>query len=313
MVSAVVTMPDGRRARLSGPTRKDVEAQAQRIVRAIERDTQGIPLLDDERALLGKTGSSKSRAPVTLPFGLGEFSVGGSARDFVRAASNVDDKTSTPVVLGTMGALATGGASLVPSVLGAGIGGGAGGALAESHDPRSTPGSIARQALRSGATMAGSEFAGFGLGAVARAIGAPNLGRYVDPMKPVREYVASTGVPQYLRGAASQLVGRLPRSLQRAGTFAASPIGGEVLEAAVVPGVTAAFGPLAGAGAYALRAAFAPGVVQRYLSNSRLPNAVVRGLGRRAATTAFATGLSEHQKSDEEWHEHYRRNWKHPE
>lgn len=201
----------------------------------------------------------------------------------------------TPLTLGTMGALATGGTSLVPSVIGAGIGGGAGGGLVESRDPNATRGSIAGAALRSGATMATSELAGFGLGALANRMIAPNLARYVDPMKPVRERVSAMGIPQYLRGAASRATTSLPPRLQRVAKIAATPIGGELLEAAAVPAITAAFGPFAGAAAYLGRAAFAPGILQRYLSRSQLPSALTRTLGRQATTTAIRYPLLEDQ------------------
>lgn len=118
-------------------------------------------------------------------------------------------------------------------------------------------------------------------------------------MKPIRERVSAMGIPQYLRGAASRATASLPPRLQRVAKMAASPIGGELLEAAAVPAITAAFGPFAGGAAYLGRAAFAPGVLQRYLSNSRLPSASTRDLTRRAVTAGMSAGLLEGRKEDE--------------
>jgi hypothetical protein len=305
MVTAEITLPDGRRARLTGPSREAVIQQAQRLAgMGTDPNTgaydESLAKFDSHiRGLTQETAPRDPRARVTLPLGLGSFNVRGGAAELVNAVGNVDDKTSTPVVLGSLGALATGGTSLVPSVLGAGLGGGAGGGLAESRDRNATPGSIARAALRDAATMAGSELAGFGLGAAANRLIAPNLATYVDPMKPVRERVAATGLPQYLRGAASRLATRLPRPLQRAGQFAGSSIGGELLEAAAVPAMTAAFGPAAGAAAYLGRAAFAPGVLQRYLSRSTLPNELARIFGRRALTAGIGGVVIDQSREDE--------------
>src|SRR5687767_11527176 len=243
MPIARVQMADGRIARFEvpeGTSPSEVESFAAQVdglgvdpnTGKFDESLAGIDMAMRGVSRGGSDGDRPYRA--TLPFMGGRgFSVGGPLSDLARAAANVDDETSTPIVLGTMGALATGGTSLVPSVLGAGVGGAGGGGLAESWQRDATPGSIAGAAARGGLTMAASELAGFGLGAGLNRVLAPNLARFADPVRPVRERVAAMGIPQYMRGAVSRATASLPRPLQRAGRFAASPIGSELLEATV--------------------------------------------------------------------------------
>ncbi len=202
----------------------------------------------------------------------------------------------TPITLGTIAAIGTGGGSFWPSVAASGLGGGAGGALVEAREPDATSKSIGIEALKSGALMAGSEAASFGLGALANKMIAPNLARYADPMKPVRERIAETGIAQGVRDAVSNATSTLPPHLQRAAKFASSPVGGELLEAAAVPLATMTLGPAAGAATYIARAALAPGPLARYLSRSKLPDPLIRALSRHALTTAGRVPLFQKDK-----------------
>jgi hypothetical protein len=235
--------------------------------------------------------ASQTRAPLLG----GRFTVGGPARDIVSGLANVPKETSFPVVGATIGSLAAGplaaGGMLArfgPSILGSALGGGAGGAAAESEKPTATPGSIARAGFRDAATMAAAEAGGLGLGALANRAIAPNI-RWADPLKGVRERIAASALPNYLRTLTSRVAPRVPTvpasaALSRAARFMRSPLGGDLLESVAVPAVTATMGPQVGVPLYLARAAFAPGVAQRYLSRSQLPNELVRLAGRQTAT-----------------------------
>jgi hypothetical protein len=455
MPSAIVTLPDGRRARLQGPTRDAIMQQASQLG-GLGRDPNtgetDPTLLDVDMHMRGLSprGSSESRAPLTLPMGMGQFSVGGVTADAVRALSSVRDETSVPFALGTMASIAfppaaaVRGAPLVkgliqrfgPTVLAAGVGGGAGSALVESGEKDATAGSIARAGLRGGAQMAAAEVAGLGIGGLANKAIAPNV-RFLDPMKPIRERAAEVArsMPEHMRSGLSRFTEALPEggvknaaegvraaatqvndlfrrlvsekaaqstvstrvvaervaralnetvgrnhvryfdravrnnrtiellrqrltksqfddvltvtlarvldratvtqggrrvldgsqfltrwrqlpnavresyssatrraveslgvlgnTLSQAGRFAASPIGGEVLEAAVVPAVTAVFGLSVGIPLYIAKALISPSPLVRYLTLNKLPSEFTRTVGRQAATAPIRGGLLE--------------------
>jgi hypothetical protein len=312
MKIARVQLPDGRIGRFEVPDGTSA-AEIERFASlGVDPNTgEYDESLSHLRASMlgGPRSSTGSDRPytLTLPVVGTRFKVGGPVASAARALSNVDDETSTPIVLGTAAALAfppsaaASGSGLMaslasrfgPSVLASGVGGGAGGALAESQQRDATPGSIAGAALRGGAMMAATEAGGLGLGALANRAIAPNLARYVDPIKPLRERIAASGVTQELRNAMSGLAqylptgGRAGAAVQRAGKVAASPLGGELLEAAAIPAAMALGGPTVAIPLWLARAAFAPSVLQRYLARSRLPNELARMGGRHATTTAI--------------------------
>ena len=151
-------------------------------------------------------------------------------------------------------------------------------------------------------SAAAAEAGGLALGGVVNKLVAPNLGRYADPMKPVRERIAGSGLPQFLRGSVSRLTEQLPTggrvgvAVQRTGSALASPLGGELLEAAVIPAAAALGGPTVAIPLWLARAAFAPSVLQKYLSRSGLPSELVRTLSRQATTTAIRAGALEEQR-----------------
>jgi hypothetical protein len=88
-------------------------------------------------------------------------------------------------------------------------------------------------------------------------------------------------------------LGVLGNTLTQAGRFAASPIGGEVLEAAVVPAVTAVFGLSVGIPLYIAKALISPSPLVRYLTLNKLPSEFTRTVGRQAATAPIRGGLLE--------------------
>ncbi len=387
---------------------------------------------------------------VTLPGAGGAgFTLRGAPASFANAMNNIPVETSAPIVGATLASIAFPPAAPAiasrmpmwsalasrfgPSILAAGTGGGMGGALAESANPESTPGSVARAGLRSGAEMALAETAGLGIAGLANRALAPNL-RFLDPLKPVRQRVAQFAreAPQHTRGVLSKFVEALPagarsaaegvraastqvsnvfrglvapqattatvstravanrvaetlhqtigkrpmriidrvsgnpqmletlrRSLsprefddflsvtlsraierstvtqggrrildgqklltlwrqfpsetqqafsgatrsaieslavlgttiQRAGKFASSSIGAELVEAAVVPAATAVFGLPVGVPLYIAKALMSPGPLVRYLTRSNLPSEAVRTLGRQTLTTGIRSGL----------------------
>src|SRR5690242_7081776 len=98
MVSAEITLADGSRATLTGPTREAVLEKAQWIAKnnpnanEYYTDQQGIP-----RAMPGGRKSSpsrrESRYTITPPFlGGWSFDVGGPLADISNAAANIDSK-----------------------------------------------------------------------------------------------------------------------------------------------------------------------------------------------------------------------------
>jgi hypothetical protein len=318
MPIARVQMPDGRIGRFEvpeGTSQSAIESMAaQHSGLGIDGNTgkydESLARLDMAmRGLSQGRPASEARAPLLG----GRFTVGGTARDVVSALSNVAKETSFPVVGATIGSLAAGplaaGGMLArfgPSILGSALGGGAGGAAAESEKPTATPRSIARAGFRDAATMAAAEAGGLGLGALANRAIAPNI-RWADPMKPVRERLAASAIPEYVRTLATRMAPRVPTgrtsaALARAARFVRSPLGGDLLESVAVPAVTATMGPQVGVPLYLARAAFSPGVMQRYLSRSQLPNEAVRLAGRQA-TTALARaqmrGLLDPRDEDE--------------
>src|SRR5690606_10667480 len=116
--------------------------------------------------------------PIALPLIGQGGSVGGPVGSAIRGLSNIGGETSAPIlgamIGGPLGAGARFGAlpiartimgrlaqaparaalSAAPAMTGAGVVGGAGGALAEAQDPEATAGSIARAALETGGEMA---------------------------------------------------------------------------------------------------------------------------------------------------------------
>jgi hypothetical protein len=117
MPEAIITLPDGRRARLTGPDRDSIMGQARRLASgaamnpaeqvAREAQSAGLPLMDEERAALGvKDSPARSGYPMSLgPFG--SVNLGGMAADAANAINN-SGEAATPIVLGTMGSLAAG-------------------------------------------------------------------------------------------------------------------------------------------------------------------------------------------------------------
>lgn len=221
MPSAIITLPNGRRARLEGPTREAILAEAQRLISGVTAPTMSEDEADiaamQQRLVRRAAGvplaeSRPTRAPITLPFGLGEFSVGGPAASVVRALSNVREEVSVPVALTTGGvALAPvrAGAALasalpraagvlrplaraLPQVGGAGAGGAAAGAALEAQRG-GTPEEIREAALRSGATMAAWELGGLGALRAGSTLLAPartfRALRHLDPLRPIRDAV----------------------------------------------------------------------------------------------------------------------------
>jgi len=317
-----VTIPGVGRVNFpDGMPLSEIQTAAAKLAEGVGRDPNtgksdpNLAILDELMAGTRPDVERTRRYPLSLgPFG--KVTLGGPLASAAQSMSNVEGDVSTPIVMGTMGSLAfppsavaSGGsfaASLLgrfgPSVLGSGVGGAAGGALAESRDPDATAGSIARAGLKSGATMAAAEAGGLALGGVVNKLVAPNLGRYADPMKPVRERIAGSGLPQFLRGSVSRLTEQLPTSgrvgtaVQRTGSALASPLGGELLEAAVIPAAAALGGPTVAIPLWLARAALAPSVLQKYLSRSGLPPELVRTLSRQATTTAIRASALEEQR-----------------
>jgi hypothetical protein len=71
-------------------------------------------------------------------------------------------------------------------------------------------------------------------------------------------------------------------TLKRVGKFAASPIGGEVIEHAAIPAASAIFGPSVGVPLLVARALLMPGMLQRYLTRETLPGEITQLLAGQA-------------------------------
>lgn len=244
-----IEAPDGRRFQVEGPpgaTREQALAMVQQLATASA--AQADPFDDVaqieqmQRRLLAREAGIplQERRPTSTPIALpliGQVgSVGGPVGSAIRGMSNIGGETSAPILgamiggpLGAgvrfgalpiartiMGRLAQAPAraalSAAPAMTGAGVVGGAGGALAEAQDPEATAGSIARAALETGGEMALAEGLGMGVGRIASRLAAPNL-RFLDPLagvrRQVREFVSS--VPETTRAAARRVEELLPQ------------------------------------------------------------------------------------------------------
>lgn len=215
-----VTSPEGRKFELTAPegaTRQQLLGMLQKVVRpGIDPNTGRT---DPSLAIVDRMMTGTAEGSPIDP----------TIADRLRS---VKRETSIPLVGATMASiafppLAAGAAtSRLPILLNAlsrgaqrfgrpiaasGAGGGVGGAAVEADRPGSTPGSIAREALETGAGMAAAEAAGLGVTTAAARLAAPNL-RFLDPLSGVRrqlgEFVKS--VPERARAAARRVEEALP-------------------------------------------------------------------------------------------------------
>lgn len=350
MATAVVTLPDGRKVRISGPTKEAVLEQARRLANPGQVSVSA-PQIDPDLAIIdrlmsggGTPGSgplSESRAPVTLPFGLGEFSVGGLPGRASVALQSVSNETSMPILGATLASAAFPPAAglawgsrlplvgrltaqfaqraLLPAAR-AGLGGAAGGAAAESENPGATASSMGSAALGAGGEMALAELGGIGLGKLASKVFAPGL-EFLDPLRGVREKLLSRalvvlkdgrkvidgvklsrawrGVPESTKVLMPTVVREsldsltpLAAKLKRVGKFAATPAGGEVVEALVVPVATALFGAGVGVPLMVGKALLSPGPAASYLARTELPSEVTRLFLGQATKLGTRTAVS---------------------
>jgi hypothetical protein len=117
MPEAIINLPDGRRARLSGPSREAIMQQAQQLTRgpvdpaarrAREAQDLGLPLLEEERTALGIAERPERRASYPMSLGpFGSVNLRGPLATAANAVNNSGD-ASTPIVLATMGSMAAG-------------------------------------------------------------------------------------------------------------------------------------------------------------------------------------------------------------
>lgn len=221
MAEAIVTLPDGRRARLSGPTREAILAEAERLGAVTPR--QEFPLGSPEALRqtmeLGTAGLLPTPEPssgldVAMEFARGQRkpnsplilgSIAGAANPPLAAGRAI---SSLPGLLGLLSRTAQRVAP--PAVAGGGVGGGVA-AIEEARDPESTPASILQAGLETGGRLAAAELAGTAITTTAAKIAAPRLG-FFDPLKDVRralgEFAAT--VPEKGRAAVRRIEELLP-------------------------------------------------------------------------------------------------------
>lgn len=292
----VVNIP--RVGRVNFPDSMSQEEIATAAAQLAERraDPDAVPDL----AMWGvESGTDGRSAPITLPFGLGQFRVKGGIADLVRGASSIKEETSFPIVGATM-ATAAAPATFAGALLAAAAGGGLGGAAAESNDPDATAGSIAKEGLKSGAEMAAAELMGMGLGAAARRIAAPNL-KFMDPLKGVRSELAKrtgriTDAVRSLPALQGAQASSASRHMARLGKIVSHPVGGEVAEIAATPLIGAMFGPGTALAVSLGKAILHPGPVARYLANNKLPSPVIRSAADQATRLALRGFMAKEEK-----------------
>lgn len=259
MAEAIITLPDGRRAKLTGPTREAIIAQAEKLAAGVSPVTGrevGIDpntgnfdptLATVDRVLANPSGGQNNvaRKPKDLEFKTfaerlfldnprpqpgpsGPLDV---ALEFARGQR----LPNNPLVLGTIGSigfpplragmarsglggvgglLSRAGQRVAPPVTAAaGIGGTAAG-IEESQRPGSTPASVAKAGLKTGARLGAAELAGLGLTSGAAKLVAPRLP--LDPLKGFRREVGKfvKTVPERTRAAARRVEEMLPESAQ---------------------------------------------------------------------------------------------------
>lgn len=213
MPTAIITLPDGRRARLTGPTREAVLEQARRLAQPAAPEPAPAPgseaegladieamrqrLIEREAGITRET-PRETRERLTVPFlPIDDIELGGAPAEAVRALRHVREEQSVPVALALagsaaapvaigsraaaalpaarslLGRVAQAPARAAPQVTGAAAGGAAAGAGLEAEREGSTLESIARAALETGGEMAVAELAGLGVGKAAATLAAP--------------------------------------------------------------------------------------------------------------------------------------------
>lgn len=236
MATLELTLPNGRRMRLTGQTREEVQARAAEIVAAVTDPEMGSIQL----AMLSGSQPNRERerkGVLSTPFG--QVSVGGPVGAAINALSNVREEQSVPVALATMGALAAPAriAAAVPRAAplaqravgaianalrpaaGAGVGGAVAGAGLEAENPDATAGDIARRAVVTGGEMAAAELAGLGIGKAAQAAFAPASVapalRVLDPVSEARKAASAFArdLPARMRAGAKRIEEMLPESI----------------------------------------------------------------------------------------------------
>lgn len=242
MPSATITLPDGRRARLEGPTREAVLAKARALVGMSNPADDPDDMAGLRRMAFGVATPSTHtpRAPVSLPL-IGQVgTVGGGLANAVRALSSVPLETSLPLAAATIGSVAggpVGGTAArglaarmltsapVRQTVGAGLGGAAAGGALEAENPDATAGDIARRALSTGGQMAAAELMGAGIGNLASRAIAPRIA-VLDPLSPIRrqlnEFIAE--VPEHTRTAARRVEELLPTGAAASARSAAETV-----------------------------------------------------------------------------------------
>lgn len=248
MATLELTLPNGRRMRLTGETREAVQARAVELVAAVTDPEFGPMQL---AMLTGPQEQKRERKGIiSTPFG--QISVGGPVGDLIRAAGNVREETSVPIALATMGAAAAP-ARLVAAVpraapliqravgaitnalspaAGAGVGGAVAGAGLEAENPDATAGDIARRAVETGAEMAGAELLGFGIGKAAQTAFAPAsqlpILRALDPLSEAYKAVKAVArdLPDRARAAARRVEELLPEGVAATARDAAERLQG---------------------------------------------------------------------------------------
>lgn len=235
MATLELTLPNGRRMRLTGPTREAVQAQADEIVAAVTDPEMGSIQL----AMLTGPPPERTQDKGILSTPFGQVSVGGRVGSAIRALGNVREEQSVPVALATMGALAAPAriAAAVPRAAplaqravgaianalrpaaGAGVGGAVAGAGLEAENPDATAGDIARRAVVTGGEMAAAELAGLGIGKAAQAAFAPASVapalRVLDPVSEARKAASAFArdLPARMRAGAKRIEEMLPESI----------------------------------------------------------------------------------------------------
>lgn len=334
MATAIVTLPDGRRAKVSGATREEVMVAVQNLSQPQSDPNDPDDMAGLRRMAFGPSQPSTHtpRRPVTLPFGLGEFSVGGGAADLANAASSVPLETSLPIVAATIGSVAGGpvggtaarslamrAATSAPvrQTVGAAVGGAAAGGALEAQTDDATVGSIARRAATTGGQMAAAELAGLGIAKAAGALVAPAASipalKALDPLSKPRQAMASFArdLPDRTRAAARRVQEMLPEGVAANAEQAAARIRSAATEASevvtrlaresvdAVPDVTRTASELRGAlgdRAARLGADVADSAPAQFISRviEKADDATLRRLRRRLGPEGYQNALSVH-------------------